>query len=604
MTPERPIHTTRDETASGGRGDLIAADAEACRECWSCARLCPAKAIKVSEGRPEVVAERCVSCGLCVMECSSGGFRVRSDTASVRALLGGVRPVVAVLATEFVTALHPLVPFEVERRLETLGFHAVESTLLGEEMVAQAYEQLMARRNGLPLLRSTCPVVVSWVRKYRPALSGALAPLVPPYVAQARLVRELYPDEVAVVYVGPCFARKDEALDPQFAGAVDAVLDFVELGSMMEDAASVERSASAGANRPAPLKEISLTDGFPRLPLEERTMTATDVHVARGLRETDRILHAIEGGEAAPEIVDLLNCEGCIDGPAVNSGMSVFAKRNIDMAEREARGTGSVSNRELLRYLPRVDLVRTVAPDPVDSPETTDEDVDRVLAEGGFVSREETIDCGACGYPTCVAFAAAVHQALASWEMCFPFQRSRLHKDIEDLATSATIDPVTGLWNRGALTERLDDEISRYHRYGTPVSLLMMDLDTFKRVNDDHGHLVGDQLLGAVGHLLLDDMRTSDFSARYGGDEFAVVLPGTTKTEAYAVAEKVRLSIAALRVSPRGAQGDSPVGTTASIGIASAGGDVADGVGLLDAADRALYAAKEGGRDQVRLAPQ
>jgi iron only hydrogenase large subunit-like protein len=299
MTPERHIHVLRDPDASGRRPALIEPDGAACRGCWACARLCPAKAIKIVDGRPEIIHDRCVSCGACVVECSNAGYLVRDDTAAARLLLAGSRPVVAVLATEFVTALHPLTPTEVEVSLESMGFFAVESTLLGEEIVAESYERSCARLNGLPLIRSTCPVVVEWVRRYRPSLTGALAPIVPPYIAQARLVKELYAGDVAVVYAGPCFARKDEALDPQFEGAVDVALDFIELSRLIEDAGTAGAGIDGGMNRPVQLKEISLTDGFPRVPLEERSLISTDIHVSRGLYEADRILEAIEHGETA-----------------------------------------------------------------------------------------------------------------------------------------------------------------------------------------------------------------------------------------------------------------------------------------------------------------
>jgi diguanylate cyclase (GGDEF)-like protein len=549
-----------------------------------------------------VLLDRCVSCGVCVMECSADCFRVRDDTDAVRDLLSGARPVILLLATEFIAGLAPLSPEEVESRAEALGFFSVETTLLGEELIARAYEGLCERQNGLPILRSTCPVVVDWIRKYRPALAQVLAPYVPPYVAQARLIREVYDGDVAVVYASPCFARKQEISSSRFGGAVDVAIDFLELASLLHEARAIG-SGDCGTNRPAPLKELSLIDGFPRAPLEQRTMTASDVNVSRGLSECDRVLDAVMRGQTAPRLMDLLNCEGCIDGPAVSPGLSVFVKRNIEMAEREARPPSTISTRDILGFLPRVDIGRSFAPDPVEVPTPDDEELDAVLAQGGIVSRDETLDCRACGYATCLEFAAAVFAGTNSWEMCFPLQQRRLREDLAHLSETAAVDQLTGLWNRNALSTRLDDEISRFKRYGSPVSLIMLDLDDFKRVNDERGHLVGDQLLGAIGHLLAQDIRASDFAARFGGDEFAVVLPGTTKTEAYAVAEKIRTAISSLRVSPAGDESHS-VGTRASAGVATVGSDVGSGLELIEAADRALYAAKAGGRDQVRIASE
>lgn len=120
---------------------LITHDAGACRSCWRCASRCPARAVRVcADGTVEIIAEKCVRCGLCVTECPNGAWIVRDDGDAVDALLRGERPVVALLATEFVAALHPLTPESAESRLEAAGFYAVESTVLGEEAVAAEYE--------------------------------------------------------------------------------------------------------------------------------------------------------------------------------------------------------------------------------------------------------------------------------------------------------------------------------------------------------------------------------------------------------------------------------------------------------------------------------
>jgi diguanylate cyclase (GGDEF)-like protein len=536
------------------------------------------------------------------VECGNQGYVPRDDLARVRALLAGDSRVVAVLASEHLAALYPLRAAEVETSLESVGFDSVETTVLGEELVAAAYEQADEAMIGRPTrLRSTCPVVVSWVERYHPQLTSALMTIVPPYIAQARLVKATSAANTAVVYVSPCWARKDEIFDPQLAGAVDVAIGFDELKILLAEIPAHEDSAADKAlkRRPQAVKELSLTDGFPRRFLTERDMTDRNVVVARGLVEIDSLLTAIGRGETAPAVADLLNCEGCTDGPAVNRELSVFVKRNVIAAENERQPRPVVDSRTLLSALPTVDLRRNFSPTPVLSRVPSPEEIDAVLAEGEFHSRADVLDCGACGHDTCVAHAAAVCLGDSSWDLCFPLQRKMLVRERHEMADRALRDALTGLGNRRAFDERLAEETARAERYGTDLALAMIDLDDFKEVNDRYGHPIGDQLLVQVGHILVATLRNTDIPIRYGGDEFAIILPETSKTEAWVVAEKIRAALGELTlVAADGVR----ISTSGSIGIASYGAAADTSYALLAAADAALYRAKRSGRDRVELA--
>jgi diguanylate cyclase (GGDEF)-like protein len=532
---------------------------------------------------------------------------VRSDGALVDALLGEDRTVVALLATEFVAAMHPMAPEEVESALGAAGFYAVEFTLLGEEVVALEYEARHAARSGVPVIRSTCPVVNDWVRRYHPALVGALASVVPPYVAQASIIKSLYPAGTAVVYVSPCYARKDEALLPEFGGAIDAAIGFDELKAAFGrlDAAGPRQDRDrrpTSERRPEPLKEVSLTDGYPRSTLASHLMIDASVKVVRGLGELDQLLRGIAAGETAPAIIDALNCEGCIDGPTVSPGMSLFAKRNLEAAERHRCVRTAASSREVMRHLPPVELRRSFESAPVVVPLPDEDTLNGILREAGFATDADLVDCRGCGYDTCVEHAAAVYRGDSTWEVCFPVQRRRVAEEMAQLQESATLDALTGLWNRRVFSDRLSDECARHARYGGAVCLIMLDLDGFKSVNDRFGHVTGDTVLTAVADLLRVTLRATDLPCRYGGDEFAVILPQTAKTEAFGVAEKVRAAVKGMSVEVAPAGTPQKVEVRVSIGVAAARPG-SEPLEVLEAADRALYQAKEMGRDQVRLAP-
>lgn len=158
-------------------------------------------------------------------------------------------------------------------------------------------------------------------------------------------------------------------------------------------------------------------------------------------------------------------------------------------------------------------------------------------------------------------------------------------------------DELTGLTNRRSILGTLEQQLAMARRNGQPLSLLMLDLDHFKRVNDSFGHLAGDAVLRQVAAGIASRLRAQDVAGRYGGEEFLVILPGTTVDGAVQLAEELRTSIAAGRIEI----GDGhAISITISIGVSggvpAAGQRVED---LIDGADRALYSAKENGRDRV-----
>lgn len=163
------------------------------------------------------------------------------------------------------------------------------------------------------------------------------------------------------------------------------------------------------------------------------------------------------------------------------------------------------------------------------------------------------------------------------------------------LAQRAMIDGLTGLWNRAYFNERLPAEISLARRTGNQVSLVLFDIDHFKKLNDTHGHPFGDEVLRAVSRTMSARLRSSDVACRYGGEEFAVILPNTDAPRAALLAEDVRSRVTDISLS-RGKE--LSVGVAASFGVTDLGRDQ-EAQSLLQTADDALYEAKRSGRNRV-----
>jgi diguanylate cyclase (GGDEF)-like protein len=165
----------------------------------------------------------------------------------------------------------------------------------------------------------------------------------------------------------------------------------------------------------------------------------------------------------------------------------------------------------------------------------------------------------------------------------------------------AMVDGLTGLFMRRYFDARIEEEIERSKRYGTAFSVVMMDVDDFKSLNDTHGHLIGDRVLRGIANVVKSQMRGVDTAARYGGEEIAVILPRTEMVNAYNVGERIRAAIAELRITTD-TDASQSLRVTASFGIAAyPESTAADGEDLVRRADRALYRAKKTGKNRVEL---
>ncbi len=165
----------------------------------------------------------------------------------------------------------------------------------------------------------------------------------------------------------------------------------------------------------------------------------------------------------------------------------------------------------------------------------------------------------------------------------------------EKTAKSSTFDALTGLLNRNAFDEMLSREISRAKRHESNLTLLFLDLDDFKRVNDTMGHVAGDAVLKKVAQVIMEEKRSEDFGARYGGEEMAILLPETSKADGWIIGERVRQRLEETEIRYEG----KSIKVTLSGGLASFPIDADDGLRLLKNADKAMYRAKSFGKNNI-----
>ncbi|MBN2448732.1 MAG: 4Fe-4S binding protein, partial [Phycisphaerae bacterium] len=312
-------------------GPLVTTIKERCRMCYTCVRECPAKAIRIADQQAEVIPDRCIGCGNCVRVCSQHAKQVASDLEYVYALLRSGARVAAILAPSFPAEFDDVDYTVLVGMLRKLGFGIVAEVGFGADLVAAEYRDLMASERGQRHIATTCPALVGYVERYHPDLIDSLSPIVSPMIASARALHHLHGDELQIVFIGPCIAKKGEATSDPVIGEVNAVMTFIELRKLLAlrgiTTDSIKPSdfdpphAAYGALFPISRGLLQAAD------LEEDLMTG-EVIVVDGHNVFDEAMREFKSGALNAQLLECLCCNGCIMGPGLSTDAPVFRRRD------------------------------------------------------------------------------------------------------------------------------------------------------------------------------------------------------------------------------------------------------------------------------------
>ncbi|HOZ47051.1 MAG TPA: [Fe-Fe] hydrogenase large subunit C-terminal domain-containing protein [Candidatus Hydrogenedentes bacterium] len=418
---------------------IVSVIPERCKRCYACVRECPAKAIKVKEGQAFVIEDHCIACGNCVKVCSQNAKRIEDSIEDVRALLKQPHRKVACIAPSFPAAFVGVAPGKVITAVRRLGFDEVWNVAFGAELVAREYLRLVeeSRPSQTPIIATPCPALVSYVNKYMPKLRDALAPIVSPMVATARAIRYRYGSQpVAVVFIGPCVAKKNEIRDPSLESSVNSVLTFDELVRFL-DSEGIDIEAQAETEFDGPCAYIGgafpLSGGLLKTSGLPADILDNEILVADGKDRALAALQAVAKGTRKPRFLDILFCEGCISGPYMLNDLSQYARKEIlaNYVNDHKRWVHSQDFRKSIEEFKHVHLRRTFTPQHLALPQPTEDEIKAALLGMRKFRPEDQLNCGACGYASCRDKAIAICQGLAEANMCLPF----LIEELEDTCT-------------------------------------------------------------------------------------------------------------------------------------------------------------------------
>lgn len=391
--------------------DVLRYNPDNCINCYKCVRHCPVKSIRVHKGRPQIVTSDCILCGACVAVCPRHAKEDISQVPSVQRFIDSGKTVIASVDSTYL-AYFDVDTFQgLRQALREMGFAEAYEAAEGAQLVQRQMEILASQAEGKPIITSGCPSIVLYAEKHYPEVLPYLAPVLSPAQAHAQILRQRVPGAV-VVYIGPCVSRKEETKSFESVGA-DYAITMTELEIWMH-------SKNVAINRNLPQDEPKAShayvvtggtmDGMTRL-------IGLDYLFVDGLDDCIKVLKSVANGGLQGCFIEMAACHGnCIGGMVFNH------KRNNLLESRRRVESVSIYNGGDYEIEERIDMFRAMEDHRIRPLEIPSESViTGIMRKMGKFTKEDELDCGLCGYPSCREKAIAEYAGRAEISMCVPY---------------------------------------------------------------------------------------------------------------------------------------------------------------------------------------
>lgn len=393
-----------------------------CHDCYKCIRECHVKAIKIQDNSASVINEKCISCGHCVTVCPAGAKKVRCDIDKVKALLNSNKKIYVSLAPSWI-GVYSVQKEKMISALKKIGFEGVSETALGaQEVSIECAKIINSDENFKLMISSACPVIVDFIRLYKPEYTKNIVSVASPALTHAKLLKNTFGDDISIVFIGPCIAKKKES--DNHKNLIDAALTFEELNILLKEKnININTIESDENNKFIPYNsyegalyplEGGMLETIKKIGVDENKVSLISIS---SVKNFDKALNGIDEKNLQKKIfVEALACEGgCVNGPCIATNKGIISVSSDVLS--------NVNYRDNIPQKADVVVDLIYEPNPVVKPVFNLDQIEDALRSISKNQLEDELNCSGCGYSTCRDFINALIAGDAESSMCVSYMR-------------------------------------------------------------------------------------------------------------------------------------------------------------------------------------
>lgn len=417
-------------------GKIISLRESNCKNCLKCIRNCPTKAISFEDGQPTIIEDQCLACGRCYLICPQSAKEIRNEKELIRNWLMSEEKVVISVAPSYL-AVWPNFN-KLKQALLELGFYAVEETAQGAAYASNEYDRLINENKLSNIIETCCPVIVSLVEHKYPELISQLSPVPSAMIIHGKMLKERYPD-CKVVFLSPCIAKQKEIIDERNSGSIDAIISMNVMDEWLMDIDDYESSE---------LKDSNIARLFPVSGGIIKTLHDQNIYKTlsiEGLERCEEAIKSIANGHLKGYFFEMNSClGGCFGGPYLHSyrDNEWLATTRLTKFENDSKPVYTLNEELNIIYEDKM----------IETPKYQEYQIIEILKQLGKTSKDDELNCGACGYDTCRDKAIAVLQGYADPNLCLPFALEKA-QSMSNLVMSNTPNAIIVVDKEGIVTD-------------------------------------------------------------------------------------------------------------------------------------------------------